>query len=169
MNITKSQRLVVWLMKDGKTLRRRNGSCFFTDREHITINKRTIDWLINLDLISAQGHEDDYVFDYALTKEAHDYIGRSRWKPAPGMVYGGNRPNLGPRGCHYCLSQKSRKSARGYPCEVCGENHRICRKCGRRHLVVRGEFPGYKILLKCCLDLKKKEAAGTPAAAQGTS
>lgn len=54
--------------------------------------------------------------------------------------------------CNYCGAAKWKRKVKllWMPCRKCGKDHRACPKCTKQALVVDGEFPKYKPVLREC-------------------
>lgn len=163
-SLTKKQRIVLWLLHQGKSLRQRDGRTFFTYKEHIAINMQTMDKLLDLGLLDRDGGLE--TCDYKLSTQGIDAVKRMR--PFQGEVtYGGKWAAKPFRGCDYCGRDKSHKSIRKFDCVTCDQAHRACPPCRNKHIRVKGDFPRYQVRLNACPPKKAEEAsAAVPAEPQ---
>lgn len=161
--LTKKQRIVLWLLHQGKTLRYQDRRTFFTDKAHIGINTQTIDKLMGLDFLDEQGGTENGAF--VLSEAGKDFV-KNHMKPfTEEVTYGGMWVAKPFRGCDYCGRTKSPGSIKKFDCVTCDAAHRACPPCRNQRIRVKGEFPRYQARLKACPP-KKAEEAPSPQTSQ---
>lgn len=56
--------------------------------------------------------------------------------------------------CEYCVDEffgeKAQRKLSEAPCKTCGGTHIVCKACKKHMVVVGGEFPGYKMMVREC-------------------
>jgi len=158
--LTKKQRIILWLVHQGKTLRQRADRVFFSDKEHIGINSMTINKLVGLDLLDEIGGVEDG--ELRLSEHGKDFV-KNRMRPFIGLVtYGGTWAAKPFRGCDYCGRITGRKSIKKFDCVNCAEVHRACPPCRNKHIRVKGEFPRYQPKLNACPPPRQTSEAPPP-------